>query len=277
MLWFFKAVTKRKIAAMGASFLVLLALVAAFAPFITKYPPLKIDPSVRLLPPNITHWFGTDSFGRDVFSRTVYGTRQTLLAGASIVGVALLFGVSFGAISGYFRAIGAIIMRVMDVLMSFPDIMLALALMAIFGRGLVNVVIAVGIVFTPRIARITYGLTLELMENTYVEAARAIGIPQWRILVHYIILNALSPIIVQASFTFAFCIIEVASLDFLGVGIPPYIPSWGGIVSEGRVYLTRAPWIMTFPGLAIILTTLSLNVVGDALRDALDPRLRKLL
>lgn len=277
MVWFLKAISRRKVSLIGFSWLMLLALAASIAPAITSYPPLKINPSVRLLPPCSKHWFGTDGFGRDVFSRTIYGTRQTLLAGASIVGFSVLFGVLFGAMSGYFRGLGAIIMRLMDILMAFPDIMLALALMAIFGRGLFNVIIAIGIVFTPRIARITYGLTLEIMENTYVEAARALGVPSWRILTRYIILNALSPIIVQASFTFAFCIIAVASLDFLGVGVPPYIPSWGGIVSEGRIYLTRAPWIMTFAGLAIVVTTLSLNLVGDALRDALDPRLRKLL
>jgi peptide/nickel transport system permease protein len=277
MIWFLKAISRRKVSLIGFSWLILLTFIAIAAPVITVYPPLKINPSVRLLSPCPEHWFGTDSFGRDVFSRTVYGTRQTLLAGASIVGFSLFFGVLFGAVSGYFRGLGTVIMRIMDILMAFPDIMLALALMAIFGRGLFNVIIAIGIVFTPRVARITYGLTLEIMENTYVEAARALGVPSWRILTRYIILNALSPIIVQASFTFAFCIIAVASLDFLGVGVPPYIPSWGGIVSEGRTYLTRAPWIMTFPGLAIVITTLSLNLVGDALRDALDPRLRKLL
>ena len=262
---------------MALSFMMLLVICAVFSPLLTSYDPLRINPVVRLLPPSMEHILGTDSFGRDVFSRTIYGTRQTLTTGASIVGFSVFFGVFIGAMSGYFRRLGAVLMRLMDILMSFPDIMLALALMAIFGRGLFNVIIAIGIVFTPRIARLMYGLTLEIRETTYVESARALGVSHWRILTHYIIINALSPIIVQASFTFAFCIIAVASLDFLGVGVPPYIPSWGGIVSEGRTYLTRAPWIMTFPGIAIVLTTLSLNLVGDALRDALDPRLRRLL
>ncbi|HHR85802.1 MAG TPA: ABC transporter permease [Candidatus Acetothermia bacterium] len=262
---------------MALGFMVLLVICAVFSPLLTAYDPLRINPVVRLLPPSMEHILGTDSFGRDVFSRTIYGTRQTLITGASIVGFSVFFGVFIGAMSGYFRRLGAVLMRLMDILMSFPDIMLALALMAIFGRGLFNVIIAIGIVFTPRIARLMYGLTLEIRETTYVESARALGVSNWRIITHYIIINALSPIIVQASFTFAFCIIAVASLDFLGVGVPPYIPSWGGIVSEGRTYLTRAPWIMTFPGIAIVLTTLSLNLVGDALRDALDPRLRRLL
>lgn len=277
MRWFLKAVRKRKVALIGLSYLMLLVVIAVFAPVTTAYDPLRINPSVRLLSPRTDHYFGTDSFGRDVFSRTVYGTRQTLLTGASIVGFSLFFGIFTGAASGYFPRLGAVLMRIVDILMSFPDIMFALALMAIFGRGLLNVIIAIGIVFTPRIARLMYGLTLEIRETTYVESARALGVSHWRILTRYIIINALSPIIVQVSFTFAFCIIAVASLDFLGVGVPPYIPSWGGIVSEGRTYLTRAPWIMVFPGVAIVLTTLSLNLVGDALRDALDPRLRKLL
>ncbi len=277
MKWFLKAIMKRKVAFMALSFMVLLVICAVFSPLLTAYDPLRINPVVRLLPPSMEHILGTDSFGRDVFSRTIYGTRQTLITGASIVGFSVFFGVLIGAMSGYFRPLGSVLMRLMDILMSFPDIMLALALMAIFGRGLFNVIIAIGIVFTPRIARLMYGLTLEIRETTYVESARALGVSHWRIITHYIIINALSPIIVQASFTFAFCIIAVASLDFLGVGVPPYIPSWGGIVSEGRTYLTRAPWIMTFPGIAIVLTTLSLNLVGDALRDALDPRLRRLL
>jgi len=277
MKWFLKAIRKRKVSLIAFSYLMLLVVIAVFAPLITGYDPLRIDPSIRLFNPRGTHLFGTDSFGRDVFSRTVYGTRQTLLTGVSIVGFSLFFGTFVGAISGYFKRLGSVLMRIMDILMSFPDIMLALALMAIFGRGLFNVIIAIGIVFTPRIARLMFGLTLEIRETTYVESARALGVSHWRILTRYIIINALSPIIVQASFTFAFCIIAVASLDFLGVGVPPYIPSWGGIVSEGRTYLTRSPWFMTFPGIAIVLTTLSLNLVGDALRDALDPRLRRLL
>ena len=277
MKWFLKAITKRKVAFIALSFMMLLVICAVFSPLLTSYDPLRINPVVRLLPPSMEHILGTDSFGRDVFSRTIYGTRQTLITGASIVGFSVFFGVLIGAMSGYFKGLGSVLMRLMDILMSFPDIMLALALMAIFGRGLFNVIIAIGIVFTPRIARLMYGLTLEIRETTYVESARALGVSNWRIITHYIIINALSPIIVQASFTFAFCIIAVASLDFLGVGVPPYIPSWGGIVSEGRTYLTRAPWIMTFPGIAIVLTTLSLNLVGDALRDALDPRLRRLL
>jgi len=277
MKWFLKAIVKRKVASIALSFMVLLVIGAVFSPLFAPYDPLRINPAVRLLAPSRGHIFGTDSFGRDVFSRTLFGTRQTLITGASIVGFSLFFGVLVGALSGYFKRVGSVLMRIMDILMSFPDIMLALALMAIFGRGLLNVVIAIGIVFTPRIARLMYGLTLEIRETTYIESARALGVSHWRIITHYIIINALSPIIVQASFTFAFCIIAVASLDFLGVGVPPYIPSWGGIVSEGRTYLTRAPWIMAFPGTAIVLTTLSLNLIGDALRDALDPRLRRLL
>jgi len=202
---------------------------------------------------------------------------MSLLAGSLIVTFSLFFGILIGVTAGYLRCLESLFMRVMDIFMAFPSIMLALALMAIFGRGLFNIVLALGIVYTPRVARIMYGLTLAIRENNYVEAAQAIGIGRWRMFTHYFILNALSPIIVQASFIFAFSILSAASLDFLGVGIPPEFPTWGGIASEGRDYLTRAPWIIAFPGLAIVLVTLSLNLVGDTVRDALDPRLRNVL
>jgi len=168
-------------------------------------------------------------------------------------------------------------MRIVDVLMAFPSLMLALAFMAILGPGLINVIIAVGMVYVPRVARIAYGLTLEIKRNPYIEAARAIGATHRRIITRYIVPNLLSPIIVQATFTFAFSLLEIASLDFLGVGVPPEIPSWGGMLNEGKLYITRAPWLLWAPGIFIVLTVLALNLVGDGLRDSLDPKLRNLV
>jgi peptide/nickel transport system permease protein len=169
-------------------------------------------------------------------------------------------------------------MRVVDGLMAFPSIMLALAFMAILGKpSLINVIIAVGTVYTPRMARIIYGSTLQLRESGYVEAARALGAGDLRILLRHIVINLLSPVIVQATFTFAFSMLEVAVLDFLGVGVPPYIPSWGAMINEGQVFIQRAPWVIIFPGIFLALTVLSLNLVGDALRDQLDPKLRHAL
>jgi len=171
-----------------------------------------------------------------------------------------------------------VIMRVVDAIMAFPAIILALALMAIMGKpGMVNVIIAVGMVWAPRMVRVVYSSTLSLRENTYVEAARALGASSGRILIRHIAVNLLSPVIVQSTFTFAFSIMEVAALNFLGVGIPPYVPSWGGMMNEGRMYIIRAPWIIIFPGVFLALSVLSFNLLGDALRDRLDPRLRNIV
>jgi len=267
------------LAILGIVVLIFWIVAAIVGPRFTGFTYSQLDIDHQMVRPGEGgHLLGTDALGRDILARILTGSRSILTVALLTSLISTLAGVIIGFTAGYFGGkVDALFLRIMDILMSFPDIMLALALMAIFGRGLFNVIIAIGIVFTPRIARLMFGLTLEIRETTYVESARALGVSHWRILTRYIIINALSSIIVQASFTFAFCIIAVASLDFLGVGIPPYIPSWGGIVSEGRTYLTRAPWIMTFPGIAIVLTTLSLNLVGDALRDALDPRLRRLL
>lgn len=262
-------------ASLGAVFvLVGIVCVSILAPLVAPYNPLKLDPLERLIAPSREHVFGTDAFGRDILSRVIFGSRLSMLIGASVVVVSILLGVPVGVIAGYYVRIGAVVMRVVDGLMAFPPIILALSFMAIWGPGLMNVVIAIGLVYFPRVARLVYALTRQVKENDYVISAHAIGARNSRILCIYIVLNLLSPIIVQATFTFAFAILNAAALDFLGVGVPPYIPSWGAIVSEGRIYITRAPWIVIFPGIAIILSVLSLNLVGDSLRDALDPRLR---
>ena len=255
-----------------------LLVVAAFSPLFVPYDPDALNLTARLQPPNPTHPFGTDHFGRDILSRALVGTRITLLLGLSISAFALVFGVPIGVVSGYYDRVGMVVMRLVDAVMAFPAIILALALMAILGKpGVVNVIIAVGMVWAPRMVRVVYSSTLSLRENTYVEAARALGAASGRILLRHITINLLSPVIVQATFTFAFSIMEVAALNFLGVGIPPYVPSWGGMMNEGRTYIIRAPWIILFPGLLLAMSVLSFNLVGDALRDRLDPKLRNVV
>lgn len=269
---------RRKMVLAAVIILASLLFLAAVGPSIAPYGANTLDLVARLQPPNSSHFFGTDNFGRDILSRAFSGTRITLLLGLAIAGFALLLGLPIGTLSGYYDTFGLIAMRVVDALMAFPAIVLALALMAIFGRqGILNVIIAVGLVWTPRMIRVVYSSTLSLRENTYVEAARAIGASPSRILLRHVVINLLSPVIVQATFTFAFSIMDVAALNFLGVGIPPYIPSWGGMMNEGQTYIIRAPWIIVFPGLFLALSVLSFNIIGDALRDRLDPRLRRIM
>jgi peptide/nickel transport system permease protein len=273
-----KFVTKRKTTLSAVVILTALLFIAAFGPTISPYGANKLNLSDRLQGPNITHLLGTDNFGRDILSRALSGTRITLLLGLSISGFALLLGLPIGMLCGFYDRFGIVVMRVVDAMMAFPAIILALSLMAIFGKpGVLNVIIAVGIVWAPRMVRVVYSSTLSLRENTYVEAARALGMPSLRILVRHISINLLSPVIVQATFTFAFSIMEVAALNFLGVGIPPYIASWGGMMNEGRTYIIRAPWIILFPGLFLATAVLSFNLLGDALRDRLDPKLRRIM
>lgn len=255
--------------------LVMVLIVTAFAPLIAPYDPGKLNVQNRLEKPSSNHLFGTDHFGRDVLSRVIFGSRITLLLGLSISIFAVVFGVPIGMISGYFDPVGMVAMRIVDAAMAFPAIMMALALMTILGgRGVVNVIIAVGIVWAPRMIRTVYSSTLSIKEETYVESARSIGAPAGWILARHVVVNLLSPVIVQATFTFAFSIMEVAALNFLGVGIPPYIPSWGGMMSEARNFILVAPWMIGFPGIFLALSVLSFNIIGDAFRDRLDPKLQ---
>jgi peptide/nickel transport system permease protein len=271
---FLRSLVKRKIALTGAGVVVLILVLALFSPIIATHDPMGLDPGVRLQGPSAAHWFGTDHFGRDLFSRIVYGARLTLIGGMGVVVYSVVFGVAIGVLSGYYRQFGFVVMRLVDVVMSFPALLLALAFLAILGPGLTNVIIAVGINFLTRTARIIFGLTLKLKEEVFVEAIRSIGANNARILLRHILPNLMSPLIVQATFTFAFSLLQIASLDFLGVGVPPQIPSWGNMISEGRIYITRAPGVLLFPGIFIVLTVLAFNLVGDVLRDNLDPRFR---
>ena len=272
---FFSAFYKRKIALGGLLFIVLLLLFALFSPYIATFDPQEMNPVDKLRSPDGTYYFGTDNFGRDIFSRVVFGARTSLTGSAGVILFSLSIGVLIGVSSGYFRRIEPYLMRLIDVLMAFPPLLLALVLVSILGRGMGNVIIAVGATYLTRTTRIVYGLTLKLREEPYIEAAVASGVKQKWIILKHILPNMMSPLIVQATFTFAFSLLDMAALDFLGLGIPPSIPSWGNMLSEGRMYLTRAPWLLIFPGACIVLTVLSFNLVGDVLRDRLDPHFRR--
>ncbi|ADP14552.1 binding-protein-dependent transport system inner membrane component family protein 10 [Achromobacter xylosoxidans A8] len=259
------------------SLIVIIVLVAAalLAPWLSPYDPFKLSIMNRLKAPGAAHWFGTDDFGRDVFSRVIYGGRLSLMVGFSVVIVSSILGIALGLIAGFFRTADKFVSRLIDAMMAFPDILLAISLVAALGPSLVNVVIALGIVYTPRLARIVRASTLVIRELPFVEAARALGVPTWRIVTVHVLRNLVSPILVQGTFIFAYAILAEAGLSFLGVGVSPDIPTWGTMINAGQQYMGSADWIMIFPGIAIVLSVLSLQLVGDGLRDVLDPRLRK--
>ncbi len=265
---------KRRLSLFGLITLIVVILAAILAPLITLFDPQAIDPLNRLQTPNIEHWFGTDHFGRDTFARVVYGARLALLIGTGVVAVALLTGVPIGVFSVLFPRLGNVLMRMVDLLMAFPSLLLALGLIVILGQSVLNAILAIGIVYLTTTARITYSVSLRLKAEPFVEAGRSMGAKTWWIASRHIIPNLVSPLLVQASFVFAFAQLGAASLDFLGLGAPPDIPSWGNMLAESRRYITRAPWLLFFPGMMIVLTAFSLNLVGDAMRDRLDPRFR---
>jgi len=267
----------RRVVLMGAAILIVMALAALAAPWITPYDPMSLKVLDRLQSPRATHWFGTDELGRDVFSRVVFGARYSLMIGALVVLTSVGAGVLLGLFAGFFRRLDAPIMRVVDAMMSFPDILLAIALVAVLGASMSNVVIALAIVYTPRVARVVRASTLVVRELAFIEAARAIGVPAWRILFVHVLPNIASPVLVQATFIFAYAILAEAGLSFLGVGVPPALPTWGTMIASSQQYTDHAIWLPLFPGVAIVLSALSLQMVGDGFRDLLDPRLRKAL
>jgi peptide/nickel transport system permease protein len=260
----------------GSILLVLLVMAALLAPFITRYSPTALSPRDRLIPPNSAHWFGTDAFGRDVFTRVVYGGRVSLQVGFIAVFISILIGVTLGLLSGYYGGVTeSLIMRLIDVMLAFPGILLALVIVAILGPSLFNAMIAVGISASPTYARVVRGSVLQAKELAYVEAAIQSGARTWRIILKHILPNILGPIVVISTLGIANAIIAGAALSFLGLGATPPTPEWGLLLSEGRNYLRHAWWITTFPGLAIMITVLSINLIGDGLRDALDPRMKR--
>jgi peptide/nickel transport system permease protein len=273
-----RRILRRKTGVAGLVALVAIGILAIVAAWVAPYDPLELSAADMLQPPSKSHLLGTDHLGRDILSRVLYGSRTSLFIGFSIVLLSGTVGTLTGAISAYFRRLGMVLMRFVDAMMAFPVIILALAMMAITGQAsTTNVIIALAVAYSPRMARTAYGMSLRIKEFTFIEAARALGVSQGRILLRHLIPNLIGPIIIQATFTCAVAILAAASLDFLGVGSPPWIPSWGGMVSEGRGYLMTAPWITTFAGLFLGALVLSLNLLGDSLRDALDPRLRGVL
>jgi peptide/nickel transport system permease protein len=259
----------------GAAILLTMITLAIAAPLITSYDPVAIVPPDRLIPPNHQHLFGTDNFGRDIFSRVLYGGRLSIQVGLVSVALASITGTAIGLVAGYYgRWIDALLMRIIDVMLSFPSILLALAIVAVLGRSLSNVMLAIGIATIPVYARIARGSTLSVKEIDYVTAAHAIGTPTRRILTQHILPNVLAPLIVITTNGIAGAIIAGAALSFLGLGAQPPTPEWGIMLSDGRVYLRTAWWVTTFPGLAIMVTVLAINLLGDGLRDVLDPRLK---
>jgi peptide/nickel transport system permease protein len=265
----------RKITLAGAVLMAVIVIIAVLAPVISRNP-THMDVAARLHPPSRVHWFGTDDVGRDVWSRVMYGARLSLVVGGAVVLLSFAAGVVCGVVAGYYRRLDNVVMRVMDGLMAFPAIVLAIALMASLGPSVLNVVIAIGVVYSPRVARVVRGSVLVIRETAYVEAARALGAADLALIRRHVLPNCVSPVIVQGSFVFAAAVLTEAALSFLGVGVPPYVPSWGNILAEGRLYIQQAPWLVLFPGAAIMLTILGLNLFGDGLRDLLDPKIRGL-
>jgi peptide/nickel transport system permease protein len=270
MRWYAR-MARRESIVIGGVLLVLVAAVAILAPVIAPYDPNLVRPEIRLTPPNSLYVFGTDNFGRDLFSRTVYGARNSLIVGASVVLLSGVLGAAAGLLAGYYRRIDPSVMGIMDSMMAFPGIVLAVAIMAAIGPRLENVVVALGVVQIPRVTRVVRSVVLTIVYTQYIEAGRAMGLSDRRLLLRHILPNCISPLIVQGSFIFGFAVLGEASLSFLGVGAPPYIPSWGNILGEARVFVRDAPYMMMLPGLALSITILGLNLMGDGIRDWLDP------
>jgi peptide/nickel transport system permease protein len=266
---------RRPPAVAGLVVLTVIVVLAIFASQVMPYSPGQLSIRSRLQAPSLLHLFGTDEFGRDVLSRTIHAGRISLAVGGAVVVVSALIGVTLGLFAGYFRRLDPPLSRLIDAMMAFPDILLAIALVAALGPSAVNVVLALGIVYAPRVARVVRASTLVIRELAYVEAARALGVPTPVILTRHVLRNLASPVMVQGSFIFANAILAEAGLSFLGVGVSPDIPTWGTMIAMGRQFMDQAGWIMWFPGIAIIVSVMSLQLVGDALRDLLDPRLSR--
>jgi len=272
---FLKALCKNRLSTLGMIIVLVIIFCGIFASWLTPHDPLKIDLSKRLAAPTNKHPLGTDGFGRDVMSRIIYGSRISLQVGIVAVGISSLLGILLGLVSGYYGGmLDVFIMRIVDIMLSFPTILLALAIMAALGSSLTNVMIAVGITLAPRFARLVRGSVLSVRELDYIQAARALGMSNARIIFLHVFPNITAPIIVLATLNVSYAILSEASLSFLGLGVKPPTPTWGAIISDGRAFLDIAPWISMFSGFAIMLAVLGFNLFGDGLRDALDPWLR---
>jgi peptide/nickel transport system permease protein len=269
------AMRRHPTAIAGGVVLLLMVGVALFAPWLGTTDPLALSPIRRLKPPSAQYWFGTDMIGRDVYSRVVYGTRVSLSVGLAVALLASVIGLAVGLVTGYLRWVDAVMMRVMDGLMSIPSVLLAIALISLTKASLQNVIVAIAITEVPRVVRLVRSLVLTLREQPYVEAAIASGTRLPAILLRHILPNTVAPLLVQATYICASAMITEAILSFIGAGTPPNIPSWGNIMAEARSLIQVAGTILLFPGLFLSITVLSVNLLGDGMRDALDPRLAR--
>jgi peptide/nickel transport system permease protein len=270
-----RRLARNQLAVAGALILAVVVFAALFAPFLSPMDPLEMAPTKLLQPPSAEHWMGTDEFGRDVLSRVIWGARISLYVGILSVTIAVVVGVTLGLIAGYYGGlIDDAIARVLDVIFAFPTILLALGIVGMLGPNLTNAMIAIGIVYTPLYARLTRGTTLSVKERDFVEAAVVAGAGTPRILRRHVLPNVAAPLIIQTSLSLSLAILAEASLSFLGLGTQPPDPSWGTMVKTGQRLIELSPWPVVFPGLAIVLAVLAFNLLGDGLRDVLDPRLR---
>ncbi len=262
-------------ALIGGVILICMVLIAIFAPWLGTIDPQSVAPVRRLKPPSADYWFGTDMLGRDVYSRVVFGARVSLIVGLAVAAFSIFLGLAIGLVTGYIRALDAVVMRIMDGLMSIPSVLLAIALMALTKASVGNVIVAITLAEVPRVVRLVRSLVLSLREQPYVEAAVAAGTTLPRILVRHILPNLIAPLLVQGTYVCGSAMITEAILSFIGAGTPPNIPSWGNIMAEGRALIQIAAYMIVFPGICLSLTVLAVNLLGDGMRDALDPRLAR--
>jgi peptide/nickel transport system permease protein len=275
--WLGETARRHPTVMIGVMLLLAMAAMALLAPYLGTVDPVAVAPVKRLRPPSELYWFGTDSYGRDVYSRTLYGARISLTVGLSVAIFGTALGLAIGLVTGFVRLLDFVVMRVMDALMSVPPVLLAIALMALTKASLGNVVLAITITEVPRVARLVRSVVLSLREQPFVEAAVAAGTGFWRTLLRHILPNTIAPLLVQATYICASAMITEAVLSFIGAGTSPEIPSWGNMMAEGRSYFQIKPYLVLFPGAFLSLTVLAVNLVGDGLRDALDPRLARRL
>jgi peptide/nickel transport system permease protein len=271
---FWRRLRRHRLALTGGGIVLAVGLLAILAPPLVGTDPTAIDVDHTLARPSRVHWFGTDDFGRDLLARVVHGTRLSLAVGVAVLAVTLGVGGVAGVVAGMMPAADAVIMRVMDALMAFPAILMALAVMAVAGPATANVVVALGIAYAPRMARLARASVLTVRAREYIEAARALGAPPWRVMRRHIVPNAMAPLIVQGTFTFGYAILGEAALSFVGLGVVPPAPSLGNILADARAVMRDAPWMIVLPSLTLSCTILGLNLFGDGLRDVLDPRMR---
>jgi len=272
-LW--KIFKKNKTAVIGLVVALIVIFIAAIAPLLAPYDPLEQNVSEKLTPPRTRYLMGTDVFGRDVLSRVIYGARVSLMVGVFSVMLAMVVGTAMGIYAGFKGGrIENLIMRGVDILMSFPNLIMGLMVMAILGSGFIKLILAIGIVMTPRFIRIAHGSTLSIKEREFVDAAKAMGLSEWRIMTKHILPNILGEVLVMGALWVGTAIRIEANLSFIGLGVPPPTPTWGNMIREGLSHLTNAPWLSIFPGIAILITILSFNMIGDGIRDVTDPRIQ---